>query len=154
MRAGRSLEEHNPQMRLRSSNSFLLQKSPSSLTCADVNYRVVVMGGTFDHLHAGHKILLTMGAFLATEKLIVGMTDDALLTKKAYAEVLEPLQERISKTRAFLNLVKPGIKYDLVPINDVYGPTGWDADIQALVVSKETLNGAAASQYQSIFDAS
>ena len=37
-------------------------------------FPVVALGGTFDHLHAGHKILLSMGAWLAREKLIVGIT--------------------------------------------------------------------------------
>lgn len=37
-------------------------------------YPVVALGGTFDHLHAGHKILLSMGAWLASRKLIVGVT--------------------------------------------------------------------------------
>ena len=59
--------------------------------------------------------------------------------------MLEPLAVRTARTRAFLELFRPGIVHDLVPISDVYGPTGWDANIQALVVSKETLPGAAAS---------
>lgn len=104
---------------------------------------VVALGGTFDHLHAGHKILLSMGAWIASEKLIVGLTDDALLKSKAFKEVLEPFAVRTERARAFLRLFKPTITYDFVAINDVYGPTGWDANIQGLVVSKETLPGAA-----------
>ncbi|KAI0672950.1 Nucleotidylyl transferase [Trametes maxima] len=105
-------------------------------------YPVVALGGTFDHLHAGHKILLSMGAWIARDKLIVGITDDVLLKKKEYKEVLEPLDTRTARTRAFLELFRPGIDHDIVPIVDVYGPTGWDPNIQALVVSKETLSGA------------
>ena len=37
-------------------------------------YRVVALGGTFDHLHVGHKILLSMAALIAKEKIIVGVT--------------------------------------------------------------------------------
>ena len=37
-------------------------------------FPVVALGGTFDHLHAGHKILLSMAASLASRKLIVGVT--------------------------------------------------------------------------------
>jgi len=37
-------------------------------------YGIAAMGGTFDHLHAGHKILLSMAAWIAEEKLIVGVT--------------------------------------------------------------------------------
>ncbi|KAF9014089.1 Nucleotidylyl transferase [Cyathus striatus] len=108
------------------------------------SYPVVALGGTFDHLHAGHKILLSMAAWITSEKMIVGMTDDALLQNKSNKHVLEKLPVRTARVRGFLEFFKPGITYDIVPINDVYGPTGWDPNIQALVVSKETLSGAAA----------
>ena len=108
---------------------------------------VAILGGTFDHLHVGHKILLSMGAWIASQKLIVGLTDDVLLTKKPYKSVLEPFQLRAEKVLKFLKLFKPALTYDLVPITDVYGPTRWDPNIQALVVSKETLSGANASLY-------
>jgi pantetheine-phosphate adenylyltransferase len=86
-----------------------------------------------------------MAAWIASTKLIVGMTDDTLLQKKANKDVIQPLQERIECTRRFLETFKPGLVYDLVPLIDVAGPTGWDPNVQALVVSKETLGGAAAS---------
>lgn len=103
-----------------------------------------------------------MAGFIASEKIIVGVTgvyhdslvssrsdqpiDDALLTKKSNKEVLEDLPTRISKVTEFLALFRPGLQYEVVPINDVYGPTGYDPDIQALVVSKETMSGAASSE--------
>ncbi|CAK5277353.1 unnamed protein product [Mycena citricolor] len=105
-------------------------------------YPVVALGGTFDHLHAGHKILLSVAAWLASSKLIIGITSDALLTRKTYASVLESLSQRKSVTERFMRAFRPDLVYDLVEISDVYGPTGWDPDIQALVVSKETLSGA------------
>lgn len=40
------------------------------------HYPVVALGGTFDHLHAGHKILLSMSAWIAGEKVIVGVTGE------------------------------------------------------------------------------
>ena len=48
--------------------------------------------------------------------------------------------------QAFLTSFKPGLEYHIVPIRDVYGPTAVDPNIQALVVSKETLSGGAASR--------
>lgn len=54
---------------------------------------------------------------------------------------------RIEKTRSFLQLFRPDLEYELVAIRDVYGPTGWDPNIQALVVSVETLPGAESSGY-------
>ena len=130
---------------------------------APSQFRVVVLGGTFDHLHAGHKILLSMAGLIASEKIIVGVTgthsdfltdsvsncpiDDTLLTKKSNKEVLEDLPTRISKVTEFLALFRPGLQYEVVPIQDVYGPTAYDPDIQALVVSKETMGGAASSEF-------
>lgn len=54
---------------------------------------------------------------------------------------------RTERTHKFLNLFKPSVKYDIVPITDVYGPTGWDPNIQALVVSRETLSGGKMSTF-------
>lgn len=43
-------------------------------------FPVVALGGTFDHLHAGHKILLSMAAWITEEKIIVGVTGEAYLS--------------------------------------------------------------------------
>lgn len=106
-------------------------------------YPVVALGGTFDHLHAGHKILLSMGAWIATEKLIVGVTSSELLTRKPNAHLLEPLEVRMENVRAFLRRFKKSVEPYIVELKDVYGPTGYDPNIQALVVSRETVPGAA-----------
>ena len=72
--------------------------------------------------------------------------DDNLLVNKANKHVLEPLTRRIDRVQAFLTSFKPSLEYHIVPIQDVYGPTAVDPNIQALVVSKETLSGGAASR--------
>ncbi|KAI0273580.1 Nucleotidylyl transferase [Gloeopeniophorella convolvens] len=118
--------------------------SPVAPAVEPSSYPVVALGGTFDHLHAGHKILLSMAAWIADEKVIVGVTDDALLTTKENREVLEDLPERMRVVRRFMELFKPGPVYDIVPISDVYGPTGTEPNIQALVVSRETESGGRA----------
>ena len=48
--------------------------SEHSATLLPSCYPVTALGGTFDHLHAGHKILLSMGAYITSQKLIVGVT--------------------------------------------------------------------------------
>ena len=48
--------------------------SPESDPGLPLLFPVVASGGTFDHLHAGHKILLSMAAWIARDKLIVGVT--------------------------------------------------------------------------------
>ncbi|CEQ42385.1 SPOSA6832_04212 [Sporobolomyces salmonicolor] len=138
------------------------------------------MGGTFDHLHAGHKILLTMACAITSHKLIVGVSDDALLKNKKFKEHLEPLQYRISAVEHFIELVRPSLGHQVVAlqvrsfrllagyrlrpvvdeweIQDVYGPTANDPDINALVVSEETraggesINNLRASKQLSVLD--
>ncbi|OAX41984.1 Nucleotidylyl transferase [Rhizopogon vinicolor AM-OR11-026] len=116
----------------------------ASCDASPSSYPVVALGGTFDHLHAGHKILLCMAAWIASSKVIVGVTDDDLLKNKSNKHVLESMTVRMERTRSFLQLFRPDLEYEIVPLRDVCGPTGWDPNIQALVVSMETLPGAAA----------
>ncbi|ELR09879.1 hypothetical protein VC83_03274 [Pseudogymnoascus destructans] len=66
-------------------------------------HAVVAVGGTFDHLHAGHKLLLTATALMlqpplhtsqSHRRLIIGITGDELLKNKKYAEQLESWKRR------------------------------------------------------------
>ncbi|KAI8060290.1 hypothetical protein BC940DRAFT_312229 [Gongronella butleri] len=102
-----------------------------------------VVGGTFDHLHAGHKILLTMTLLLATKDVIVGVTDDAILQAKKYKEWIEPTELRMSCVSRFCSAVRPDVHADIVPIFDPFGPTITVPNLDAIVVSEETLAGGA-----------
>ncbi|KAJ3299291.1 hypothetical protein HK104_009410 [Borealophlyctis nickersoniae] len=107
-------------------------------------YDHVALGGTFDHLHHGHKILLTMAAWLAKKRLLCGVVDfDAeRLQKKKHFSQMEPLEARLESVRRFLNLTRRAdVFYEVVPIQDDLGPTRYDADLQAIVGSVETKKG-------------
>ena len=78
---------------------------------AKAHYSVAV-GGTFDHLHIGHKLLLSM-TVLACEpsdtspnrqerRLTIGITGDELLKNKQYAEYLESWSTRQKAVTNFL----------------------------------------------------
>ncbi|KAI8333928.1 hypothetical protein BC941DRAFT_357297, partial [Chlamydoabsidia padenii] len=104
-------------------------------------FKRTVVGGTFDHLHVGHKILLTMTILLSTQDVVVGVTDDSMLQSKKYKEWMEPIEQRIDHIHAFCKRIRPDISYTVVPIYDPYGPTITDPSIDALVCSQETLKG-------------
>ncbi|PWN52592.1 WD40 repeat-like protein [Violaceomyces palustris] len=107
-------------------------------------YRNVALGGTFDHLHVGHKILIGTAALVATERIIVGVTDDKMLTNKNHASLLESLEDRIDTVERFIRLVRTPfspVKQEVVQLSDVCGPAGTEEDLQVLVVTDETIAG-------------
>ncbi|KKY18014.1 putative pantetheine-phosphate adenylyltransferase [Phaeomoniella chlamydospora] len=72
----------------------------------DLNHRSVAVGGTFDHLHIGHKLLL-FGAALATttkgeRQITIGITGDELLKNKKFAEVIESWDTRQQRVAEFI----------------------------------------------------
>lgn len=105
------------------------------------SYPACCMGGTFDRLHLGHKILLSVAALCAQRRLVCGITHSALLEQKENAELLESLALRTVVVEQFLEAVKPELTYALPPIEDPYGPSIVDRDLQAIVVSRETVSG-------------
>lgn len=105
-------------------------------------FRVTALGGTFDHIHDGHKILLSIAAFITSQRLICGITCDELLQNKKYKELIESYETRCSHVSRFIELLKPNLSVELVPLKDVCGPTGKVPEIECLVVSRETVAGA------------
>ncbi|OUM69638.1 hypothetical protein PIROE2DRAFT_29530, partial [Piromyces sp. E2] len=104
-------------------------------------YPTIALGGTFDHLHNGHKILLSISAWLATKKIICGISDDELLKNKKGSELLESIYQRCFNVQKFLYKIKRNLIYYILPINDPFGPTIVEKDIQGIVGSLETLKG-------------
>lgn len=129
----------------------------------------VVLGGTFDRLHMGHKLLLTEAVIRARKRLVVGVTDVNMVTcrfrcvcvhcaikeyfvttiffeilAKTLCELILPVSQRIAEVRQFLASIDDSLVYDIVPIPDAFGPTLTDADLQLIVVSRETMRGGQA----------
>eukprot|EP00732_Lithocolla_globosa_P005479 Lithocolla_globosa_v1_NODE_5692_length_1200_cov_12.987773.p1 type:complete len:318 gc:universal NODE_5692_length_1200_cov_12.987773:161-1114(+) len=105
------------------------------------SHQGVVLGGTFDHLHSGHKILLSYSALLASERVVCGVTEDSLLQKKALKQFIEPVAFRCESVVRFLKVFRNDLSYVVVPITDMFGPSTVDPVLQAIVVSAETFDG-------------
>lgn len=74
-------------------------------------HRSVAVGGTFDHLHIGHKLLLT-GTILAADPdmnesrlITVGMTGDEMLVNKKYGTQVESWTTRQERTAEFVDSI-------------------------------------------------
>lgn len=121
---------------------------PSSL------YSSICVGGTFDGMHYGHRKLLTLAISSVQPidgRLLIGVTRDEMLTHKAFAERIPPLEDRIAGVLNFIGDLAPGMKNRIrcVPISDEYGPPGQPMgsevypgvvnDFDGLVLSHETL---------------
>ncbi|EDV95882.1 bifunctional coenzyme A synthase [Drosophila grimshawi] len=109
-----------------------------------VNQKVfpnVVLGGTFDRIHIGHKIFLTQAVLRTCKRLVVGVTTAAMTKGKVLPELILPVEERIAQLREFLLDIDNTLQYDIVPIDDPFGPTQHDPEMDMIVVSAETLRG-------------
>ena len=104
-------------------------------------FEKVVLGGTFDFLHNGHKRLLTMATMICSQELTIGVTADAMLTKKSFASEMQPLKIRMDGVARFIRSLKPSLKLHIVQIDDPFGPSITDAAIDAIACSEETLKG-------------
>ena len=105
-------------------------------------FRRVAIGGTFDRIHNGHKILLALALVVTTDSLVIGVTGDAMLKKKTNASMIASYSQRSENVVSFLNTLKPQLKYEPTEIADPFGPTITDGTIEAIVVSSETIPGA------------
>ena len=73
-------------------------------------YEEVVLGGTFDHLHDGHRLLLSVACLLCRHKITVGLTDGSLLKNKVLKELIQSFEERKQAVQDFIEDIKPGTR--------------------------------------------
>lgn len=102
-------------------------------------YRSVVLGGTFDRLHCGHKLMLGTAALIADELIVIGL--NISIKKKELSEIIEPYSVRETKIREFIRSVNPFISVHIEPLHDIFGPSVAYNDLDALIVSEETHQG-------------
>lgn len=99
------------------------------------------MGGTFDHMHLGHKLLLTQACLVTKGCLHIGITGDALLQKKAYAEYLEPFEKRKDRALQFVTQLTPHLKVNAFMLEDPIGLAGTDPKLEACILTREVEKG-------------
>ena len=110
----------------------------------DKIYEHVVLGGTFDRLHPGHKILLTSALARCSTSLTVGVTGPGMLANKTLPELIAPIDQRLEDVRQFLGDVDSSVGYNVVEIQDPFGPSIVDPLLQCIVGSEETRKGCLA----------
>ncbi len=98
----------------------------------------VMVGGTFDPLHDGHRSLLGRSFELAgtSGQVVIGLTTDAFAGSKTHP--IRPFAARRFDLERFIGERKFTVPWTIEPLNDRYG-SAIDADFDAIVVSEETL---------------
>lgn len=98
----------------------------------------VAVAGSFDHLHQGHRSLLSR-AFSLPREVVVGITSHDMTTHKAFANSIESLDKRMASLTSACETF--GKSYEIVVLDDAIGPS-LEAEFSDIVVTSLTRAGA------------
>jgi pantetheine-phosphate adenylyltransferase len=98
----------------------------------------LMVGGTFDPLHDGHKRLISRTFDLAGKggQVVIGLTTDTFASAKMHP--IRPYAVRERELAAYLEESGFIAHWEIETLNDRFG-SALDADFDAIVVSEETL---------------
>jgi pantetheine-phosphate adenylyltransferase len=102
---------------------------------------LVGMGGTFDHLHDGHKFLIET-ALKISHKVVIGLTSQQMLTRKKFLSKIEDYATRKKNLENFINSITELDRVKIVELNDPYGPPIKEPEYEGLIASQETYSSA------------
>ena len=97
----------------------------------------MAVGGTFDALHRGHKILLRT-AFRAGDRVLIGLSRNGFVKRLVKNHRVDPYPKRKRELISFLKKEQLADRAKIVPLDDPYGPAINDSTIAALIVSRMT----------------
>ncbi len=98
-------------------------------------FKLVVVAGTFNCIHYGHRRLLRT-ALEAGEKVVLGLTSDNFA--RSIKGVAKPHADRRTALEDELVKIGGAEKCEIVVIDDEVGIAGEKKELQAIVVSTET----------------
>lgn len=104
-------------------------------------YKHSVVGGTFDNLHKGHKHLLEE-TFKSSKNVTIGLTSDNFLANKKIGGIVENYKTREKNLEDFLKDKQLLKRANIVKINDIYGITLDEKEIDAIFVTDDTIENA------------
>ncbi len=100
-------------------------------------FKTVVVGGTFDEFHRGHKTLL-LKALEVGDRVIIGLSTDDLAHKLKKNHEVATYRERLKELNDFLKQQGVSSKAKIVPLKTPFGITLSKGCAEVLIVSRET----------------
>lgn len=101
-----------------------------------MKYDAVALGGTFDIIHIGHIALLEKG-FSISKKVIIGLTSDDFAIKNG-KKLINKFEKRHEALTLLIQKKFMNYEFEIIQLDNDFGPTVIEGDIQAIVVSTET----------------
>jgi len=116
-------------------------------------YKLIAIAGTFDRLHKGHRFFIQQ-AFKLGDRVVIGLTIDKFARSKRESRIKKPAkgagrqesrilkyEERKRELENFLRQEKFFERAEIVMINDIYGPSLKQDNLEALIITEETRDG-------------
>jgi pantetheine-phosphate adenylyltransferase len=102
---------------------------------------LIGMGGTFDHLHDGHRFLIKT-ALRISHRVVIGLTTQKMLKNKKLASKIEDYETRKKDLEIFISSIAESDRVKIVELNDPYGPPIKEPEYEGLIASQETYSSA------------
>ena len=100
-------------------------------------FEAVAVGGTFDELHRGHRVLLKK-AFEVGDRVLIGLSSDEFARELRKPHKVASYEERLFALGRFLKVHGVSDRAEIITLHEPYGVTLSKGCIEAIVVSKET----------------
>lgn len=104
-------------------------------------YSQAIVGGTFDRFHVGHEKLLST-AFAQSENVTIGVSTEKLYRNKLLAGTIEEYTKREAYIKEYIKGQDFEKRASIVAIEDIYGTTLKQKDIDAIFVTEENSKAA------------
>jgi len=101
-------------------------------------FNKVVLGGTFDGIHDGHKKLFEMAAKVS-DTIHIGLTTKKLLNHKENAHLIKRYIIRELELNMYFIINHPNVKIKISPIDNIDGNLRDEEtrDVEAIIISDE-----------------
>ncbi len=105
-------------------------------------YKLTVIGGTFDHLHKGHRTFLHF-VLSQSKHVLLGLTSNFYTASKGLNSSMQPYNKRKEVLESFLKEEKALERIEILPIDNLFIPKQWEKlPIEAIIVSEDSEKGA------------
>jgi pantetheine-phosphate adenylyltransferase len=137
IREGKSWQNRVPKYIVSWLHGFIVKNNNGTIK----QFNHVVIGGTFDHFHAGHKALLEE-SFRVGKNITIGIAMEKLYKNKFLSETIETFEIRKKSVSEFLKKKGWFKRAKLISFSHFTGGADKLKNIDAIVVSKETYPNA------------